>query len=176
MFIVLLVFVIGVSVQAQEWVFPQIGMSNSVNQFDSSRSPVRQISAIESPPTYWNVPMTPTTLNEFAPSTATHYGQATGQAMPLYAAIPSTHHPTSGTCCTSPAIEQMAKNIAETLNVLRTIAVSLEMLNENLNKTTSTTHSTIDHNSNSTRASGTGINLSTDEPSTVTEKVPTESN
>lgn len=174
MAIVLLVFVIGVSVQAQEWVFPQIGMSNSVNQFDSSRTPVRHLSAIESPPTYWNVPMTPTTLNEFPPSTATHYGQATGQAMPLYAAIPSTHHPTSETCCTS--TEQMAKNIAETLNVLRTIAVSLETLNVNLNKTTSTAHVAIEQNLNSTRVSGAEIHISTDAPSTVTEKVPPESN
>lgn len=179
--IVLLALAIGVSVQAQEWTFPPLGVTgSSVNQFDNSprTNPIRQIGgAFESTPSFWNVPIATVPINEFAqPSAVNHFGQAPSQASPLYNAAYAAHHPTSvDSCCTSPTTVQMAKDIAETLSVLRAIAVSLETLNTNFNRTISIEHHLSDDKLSSSDAYNTEKLLSSGEPSTVVPEIfPTE--
>lgn len=140
--VAMLVFVFGVSVRPQEWAYPPpIGMGSSVNQYESPRTPIRQMSAMESSPNFWNMPMAPPSANEFVqPSAANHFGQASSQASPLYAAAAPPHHLMTDSCCTSPTTERMAKDIAETLSVLRAIALSLETLNANFNRTIPNAH------------------------------------
>lgn len=174
--IVLLIFVIGVSIRAQEWAFPPAGMSNSVNQFDSSRNPIRQIGGMESSPSFWNMPMAAAPLNEFAqPTTVNHYGQASHQASPLYNAPPSPHQMISDSCCTSPTTVQMANNIAEVLKILRTIAASLGTLNANFaNSTMSIVHHVADDMIGSSEASNAEKPVSTAETPSVAENDSTE--
>lgn len=165
--IVLLVLVIGTSAQAQEWAFPPIGMGNSVNQFDSSRTPLRQISAIESSPSFWNMPP----QNDFAQSAAAN---SFGPASPIYSAASPAHHRTSDSCCTSPTTLQMAKDIAETLHVLRALAASLETLHVTPNKTMSITQPVSDDKLKSSDQFTAETLVSSGGSSTVAESVPTE--
>lgn len=173
--IVLLIFVIGVSIHAQEWAFPPAGISNSVNQFDNSRNPTRQIGGMESSPSFWNMPMAAAPLNEFAqPTAVNHYGQASHQASPLSSAPPSPHQMITDSCCTSPTTLQMANNIAEVLKVLRTIAASLGTLNANFNRTMPIVHHVADDMIGSSEASNAEKPVSTAETPSVAENDPTE--
>lgn len=169
--IVLLIFVIATSIKAQEWAFSPIGMASSGNQFDSSRNPIRQISAIESSPSFWNMPMMPTPQNDFAqPAAANSFGQAS----PLYSAAAPPHQRTSDSCCTSPTTLQMAGDISEMLKVLRALAVSLETLHANSNGTASITQPLSDDNSKSSDTFKAETLVSSVRPPTVAENVPTD--
>lgn len=169
--IVLLVLVIGTSIRAQEWAFQPIGMGSNVNQFDNSRTPIRQISAIESSPSFWNMPMVPTPQNDFAQSAAANNF---GQASPLYSAATPPQHRTTDACCTSPTTVQMAKDIAESLKVLRALAASLETLHVNSNRTMSTTQPVPDDKLKSSDTFNAETIVSSSGPPTVAENIPSE--
>lgn len=148
--IVRLVFVICVScaVNGQEWTFSSMNGGHGVNPFENARPPIRPMNAVEAPPSYWNIPMqTAASLNDYGQAIAANqFGQMSNQIpnqpSPLYSVSGSMNRPAADLCCISPTTEQMAKDIAETLKVMRSIATSLEMLNSNFNQTLARTQST----------------------------------
>lgn len=176
--IVLFVVVIGTAVDAQEWAFPPV--SSNVNQFDSARTPIRHMASIESSPTFWNMQLAPTTGNEYVhPSAMNNYGHASNQASPLYNGVASAHRPISDTCCTSSTAEQMAKDIADVLNVLHAIAVSIDKLNANLSRTIPTPNfvsadKVADYDAANIAATAAEKSATPDVPTTASENIPFE--